>query len=165
ASQTLEDGAKSENTTFNDNASGTVSARALMLGDTMLNGTSHLTVMAKPDATFQPGAGADPVDSSIQINHAILNSNSYIQLSPDAGNNAHQVDVGTLTMNGGSVLFGHQGDYYTTLKAQEVNGSGGNLIMNGNLSDHLNDQLHTQKLTGSGTYNIVLNNQDSGKEL
>ncbi|MCE2004315.1 hypothetical protein, partial [Enterobacter asburiae] len=37
--------------------------------------------------------------------------------------------------------------------------------MNGNLSDHLNDQLHTQKLTGSGTYNIVLNNQDSGKEL
>ncbi|OON34661.1 hypothetical protein BTJ39_23715 [Izhakiella australiensis] len=151
ASQILEDGAQSENTTFNDHASSIVGADAQMSGNTTLNGNSVLTVLAAEDNPTQ------------QLENVTLNNSSRLQLLPTESN-SHEVMADTITMNGGSIAFGHEaGTGYTTLFTREVNGSGGNLIMNGNLAEHNNDQLVTDNM--SGKYNIHLNNQDSGKEL
>lgn len=155
ASQILEDGAQSENTTFNDNASGIVGANAQMTGNTTLNGNSVLTVFAQ--SNFHGGG-------SKQLENVTLNNSSRLQLLP-TGSESHEVQADTITMNDGSIAFGHEaGAEYTTFLTNEVKGSGGNLIMNGDLAGHNNDRLNVEG-NMSGKYNIHLNNQDSGKEL
>lgn len=156
ASQMLEDGAQSENTTFNDNSSGMVGANAQMSGNTTLNGNAVLTAIA----AYQTHAEAR------QIDNIAINQNARLNiLGANNSDSANEVTAGTITMNGGTIQFGHEGgsDHYSTLLADTVTGSGGNLIMNGNLATHHNDVLSTGSM--AGWYDITLNNQDSGREI
>ncbi|MDH1321533.1 hypothetical protein N5C39_24575, partial [Enterobacter bugandensis] len=114
ASQVLEDGAKSENTTFNGNASGIVGANAQMLGNTTLNGSSLLSVIAQDASHGFP--------NSQQLNNVIINNDSTMLIAP-TGSAAHLVRAGNITLNGGTIAFGHdKGSEYTALSAKEVNG-------------------------------------------
>jgi len=157
ASQILEDEAKAQDTTFNDNASAIIASNASMAGTTTMNGNSVLTALA----------GDQIINEEPQIENLVINEGARLNiLSANNSNNANSdVTAGTITMNGGTIQFGHEGgsERYSTLFADTVSGTGGNLIMNGNLATHNNDLLSAG--TMSGHYDIVLNNQDSGKEL
>ncbi|MDH1321608.1 hypothetical protein N5C39_25055, partial [Enterobacter bugandensis] len=118
ASQVLEDGAKSENTTFNGNASGIVGANAQMLGNTTLNGSSLLNVIASKSALEAVGSNDVPVS----VENVTINNDAMMLLAP-TGHEAHMVGVKNITMNGGTIAFGHdKGAGYTALLTEQVGG-------------------------------------------
>lgn len=160
----LEDGGESNSATFNDNASGIVANSARMSGTTTMNGGSVLTALTG-DRVSDENTHVDL--STNQIESLVINNGARLNIV-NAGNGSsanNDVTAGTITMNGGTIQFGHESgsDHYSTLLADTVTGSGGNLIMNGNLGTHHNDVLSTG--TMSGWYAITLNNQDSGREI
>ena len=142
--------------TFQDNSTGLVASGALMSGVTTLNDSSKLIVTAMP------------ADLSTNIDNLIINGNSALLLNPDStqpNNGNGQVTIGNITLNSGSINFGHEaGSSFTTLNTNVLAGTGGTLRMNGNLIGN-NDALHADLISGNGTYTIQLNNVDSGKEL
>ncbi|MBQ0954813.1 pertactin-like passenger domain-containing protein [Serratia symbiotica] len=157
ASLNLEDGSESHNATFMDNSSAFIAPTARMTGTTTMNGSSFLGVFAD-EGLFG--------EEKKQLENVVLNNNSRLALLAVDGDDSHHVQAHEITMNGGTIVFGHDKDQpYTTLKAEKVGGSGGTVIMNGSLISGENDLLHVGIVTGNGAYSIILNNQDSGKEL
>lgn len=122
-----------------------------------MNGSSVLTALA--GATIHE-------DPARKIENIVINNGARLNIL-NTGNGSSENDAvtaGTITMNGGTIQFGHESgsDHYSTLFADTVEG-GGNLIMNGNLATHHNDVLSTGSM--AGWYGITLNNQDSGREI
>ncbi|MCE2004248.1 pertactin-like passenger domain-containing protein, partial [Enterobacter asburiae] len=131
-----------------------------MLGNTTLNGSSLLSVIASKSALEAVGSNDVPVS----VENVTINNDAMMLLAP-TGHEAHMVGVKNITMNGGTIAFGHdKGAGYTALLTEQMGGTGGTLIMNGDLAGG-NDMLHAGSVSGKGTYNIILNNTDSGKEL
>ncbi|MEN4909806.1 autotransporter outer membrane beta-barrel domain-containing protein [Rahnella bonaserana] len=160
----LEDGGESGNATFNDNASGMVANNARMSGTTTLNNGSVLTAVAG-DRLPDENIHVDPTTN--QIENIVINNGARLNIMAASNGSSVNNDVttGSIIMNGGTIQFGHESgtDHYSTLFADSVTGTGGNLIMNGNLANHHSDVLSTG--TMSGWYALTLNNQDSGSEI
>ncbi|MFN1150216.1 pertactin-like passenger domain-containing protein, partial [Serratia liquefaciens] len=153
----LEDGSESENATFYDNASGMVANKAIMSGTTTMNNGSVLTALAGTEVHLE----------APQIQSLVINDDARLNIL-NAGNGSgvnSELTTGSIIMNGGTIQFGHESgtDHYSTLSADSVTGTGGHLIMNGNLANHHSDMLSTEAM--SGKYQITLNNQDSGREI
>jgi len=151
-----DDNALVEDATFQDNSTGFVANGAHLAGVTTLNNESNLFVAASTNTN----------PKTPTVDRIVINDAAELVLTPaNIGSNNGTVSVGDITLNGGSINFDHEaGSSFTTLKTNMLSGTGGTLIMNGNLAGN-NDVLDTKDMSGSGEYTVQLNNTDSGAEL